>query len=344
MEQRNPAVTFQSRHWRWLFLAIFLSIGAIILFNALAAGNVVAFLARLSPSYLVAALLLVPLLWLLEAWRVQAIIRASGASLAFWPIWQANLAAAFMAAITPAAAGGPPTQAYLLARLGLGAERAAAVVVARLLLNLAFFALLAPPLFFIYRGSLGLGKGLGTLIVVAAAGLGLVGGGFFYFLHRLDLAEKLLKALAAHLPPSWCLPLAAWQDRLAAFRASLAALLAAGWRPLLLLGALTVGYWLCFFSLALLLIRALGLEVPYGAALVRQVLYYFLVSYVPLPGASGVAELGLAALFAALVPSSLLPGFVAAWRFLTYHSNILCGGLLFWLLLRRPTFRAVREP
>lgn len=343
MVEKNPAVTFQSRHWRWLLLAVSLSVGAIILFNVLAAGNALAFFARLSPPYLVAAFLLVPLLWLAEAWRVQVIVRAAGGRLDLWPIWQANLAAAFMAAITPAAAGGPPTQIYLLARLGLSAEKAAAVVVARLLLNLAFFALLAPPLFFLYRETLGLGKIFGGLVLVAAIGLSGIVGGFFYLLFRSDLAEKLIKALAAYLPPAWFGRAPVWERRLTSFRVSLAALLAAGWRSLLLLAALTVGYWFGFFSLALLLIRSLGLEVGYGAAVVRQVLYYFVISYVPLPGASGVAELGLAVLFATVVPQPLLPGFVAAWRFLTYHLNILSGGPLFWLLLRQPTFRPVRE-
>lgn len=338
---------FTRRHWRFLFLAIALSVGALVLFHVLTAGNLVGFLARLSSSYLAAAFGLVPLLWLVEGWRVQLIVRIGGEWLGFWPVWQANLATAFMAAITPAGAGGPPTQVFLLHHLGVSVARAASVAVARLFLNLGFFAVVSPPLFYWYREGLNLPGPLGGLVLGVAFGLSGLIFAFFYLLYRSDLGERLLSAIARHLPAAWSARLpegaAAWRERLDAFRSSLAALFLAGWRPLLLLIGLTALYWLGFFSLAFLLIRSLGVEVTYGTTLVRQLLYYFLVSYVPLPGAGGVAELGLALLLAPLVPRPFLPGVVAAWRFLTYYLNILVGGPFLWLLLRQPAYRTAEE-
>ena len=46
------------------------------------------------------------------------------------------------------------------------------------------------------------------------------------------------------------------------------------------------------------------------------------------PGASGVAELGAATIFSVFVDSSILGVTVIAWRALTYHMNLLFGGIV----------------
>jgi uncharacterized protein (TIRG00374 family) len=285
----------------------------------------------------------VVLLWLIEAARVQVLAWTVGFHAPLRTVLAVNLATAFLAAITPASSGGPPAQIYFLSRLGLAPEKAAAVVTGKLLLNLAFFAVLAPPLFLYYRQALRLEAMVQLIAVVAAVGLSGIMVALFFLLFRSSLAERLLLLVARvawRLRPAWrkreAEVLAVWHSRLDQFRSSLLALLDAGWNLRLLLVLLTGAYWFGFFSLLPLLAYSLGLRMNFLTVMGRQFLYYFLVGYVPLPGASGAAELSLAALLSGLVPGPLLTGLIAAWRFLTYHLNLLVGGPLIWWWSRQP--------
>jgi hypothetical protein len=64
-----------------------------------------------------------------------------------------------------------------------------------------------------------------------------------------------------------------------------------------------------------------------------QAVFTFLVSMVPIPGGSGLAELGFAQIFAHLLPAALLGVFVSLWRVITYHLSLLAGALIFAGLL-----------
>jgi hypothetical protein len=64
------------------------------------------------------------------------------------------------------------------------------------------------------------------------------------------------------------------------------------------------------------------------AAFTWQVMIVLIMAYVPVPGGSGVAEFGLATLFAPFVPSHILGVFIVAWRFFTYYIPLTLGGLL----------------
>ncbi|MGB9920359.1 MAG: lysylphosphatidylglycerol synthase transmembrane domain-containing protein [Moorellales bacterium] len=343
MSGREPAPEVLRRgYWRWLLLALALSVGALVLLGVRAAGEVFLFWTRASGPGLGLAFTVVVLLWLVEAARVQALVRTVGFSAPLRTLLVVNLAAAFVAAVTPASSGGPPAQVYFLSRLGLAPEKAAAAVTGKLLLNLAFFAVLAPPLFILYRQTLHLGATVQVLAVVGALGLtGIVMALFFLLLHS-SLAEQLLVLLARtvlRLRPAdrerEAEVLEIWRSRLEGFRCSLLALLGTDWSLRLRLVLLTGAYWFGFFSLLPLLAYSLGLRINFVTAVGRQFLYYFLVGYVPLPGASGAAELSLAALLSGLVPGPLVTGLIAAWRFFTYHVNLLVGAPLIWWCSRQ---------
>ena len=63
-------------------------------------------------------------------------------------------------------------------------------------------------------------------------------------------------------------------------------------------------------------------------ALAAQVILAVIMIIPATPGASGVAELGAASIFSIFVDSSILGITVLAWRALTYHMNLLAGGLI----------------
>ncbi|MDI6689126.1 MAG: flippase-like domain-containing protein [Actinomycetota bacterium] len=93
--------------------------------------------------------------------------------------------------------------------------------------------------------------------------------------------------------------------------------------------------WLLLFAIAPLLLLGLRVKINVVQVLFYQFVLFFLIPLSPTPGGSGAAELGFAALLASLVPKHLLAVFVLLWRFLTYYLNLVVGGAILVLFLRK---------
>jgi len=59
-----------------------------------------------------------------------------------------------------------------------------------------------------------------------------------------------------------------------------------------------------------------------------QVIFYFILPFMPTPGGSGTAEVGFASLFSLFVPLHLLGIFVGAWRFIAFYFNLCIGAIV----------------
>jgi glycosyltransferase 2 family protein len=94
----------------------------------------------------------------------------------------------------------------------------------------------------------------------------------------------------------------------------------------------TVVFWGLFYSIAPILLLGLGVVPDIRAAITWQVMIMLIIPYIPVPGGSGVAEFGLATLFAPFVPSHILGVFIVAWRFFTYYLTLIFGGLSTFVL------------
>ncbi len=286
--------------------------------------------ADLQGGYLAAAAGLVVLLWLLEAVRMKAILFLLHERLPVKDLVQVNLAFSFAAAVTPAASGGPPAHAYLLYLKGVKGEKAVAAVSARTLLAIASLSFLNLLIVFGFRHDLGLPAAAEKLVLI---GLALVSAGILIFL-SLCLRPKLLFFPLKYLPGKIRGNLNRRVEEFSSFFRSL--LFSPQKNILIFVILLSFVYWVVFFSLGWVLARALGSPVAWTIMAARLMVLHFLLAYVPLPGASGVAEIGYASFFASLVPepASLL-SLVAGWRFFTYYLHIITGGLLFWWLVGR---------
>ncbi|WP_269848957.1 lysylphosphatidylglycerol synthase transmembrane domain-containing protein [Methanosarcina horonobensis] len=87
-------------------------------------------------------------------------------------------------------------------------------------------------------------------------------------------------------------------------------------------------FWTIEFSLLILILMGLSQTHSIITAFAAQVLLAVIMVIPATPGASGVAELGAASIFSIFVDSSVLGITVLAWRALTYHMNLLVGGLM----------------
>ena len=81
--------------------------------------------------------------------------------------------------------------------------------------------------------------------------------------------------------------------------------------------------------------RSFGLHAaPVTTMVAAQVFVAMVSAFVPLPGASGGAEVSFSLFFGMFFQSATLPALVL-WRFLTYYSNILFGGIVAYIGGRR---------
>lgn len=289
---------------------------------------------KMHPGFLLMALSFVFAVWIVEGLRIQIILNLLKAPVKLSEVVEINIVSNFVAAITPASTGGPPAQTYLLYRRGVPMDVSLTVVTVRLLLTFAFFSILVPFLLILYRNMLEFTFFLNFMFTTAVVAIILLIGLSFYLIFKPQLVKKVVLLCMKSFPLNrWVKNAEQISEviytKARDFNHTLLVLWSTPRRERLLgLVVLTLAHWILFFAIAPALFLGLGVKPALLSVLVRQVIFYFGIAYVPLPGGSGVAELGLAGLFGPLVPSYLLAGFVGGWRFLTYHINIIFGGLL----------------
>ncbi|MBM9519097.1 flippase-like domain-containing protein [Desulforhopalus vacuolatus] len=90
----------------------------------------------------------------------------------------------------------------------------------------------------------------------------------------------------------------------------------------------TALFLLLLFSFSIVLIRALGYQVPVLTILAFQVVVTFFMYFAPTPGATGIAEGGYGLLFAQLVDKQDITLLTLSWRFFTIYVGVAIGILV----------------
>jgi uncharacterized protein (TIRG00374 family) len=294
-------------------------------------------LLRVKVEYLLAACGLVLVLWVLEGLRIKLLVYTlnSGKRLALWDTIQVFLLTFFFASVTPFSSGEWPAHIYALNRHGLSVGESSAVTATRALITRLIFTLTAVSLLVVFRGKLV--PTFFNRIYIYAVYVSIFTALFLFFLlwktHILDgLLQKIcsLGRVKRWLEGSPAGKKAYFflNQEFRAFLHTARSLNRFKVGNMFLIILLSVAFWLCFFSIAPIILLGLGQPVPYLQALIWQFVIQMIIVYVPLPGGSGVAELGLASLFAFFVSPSILGIFVVVWRLLTYYTLLLSGGLI----------------
>lgn len=320
---------------RGLLLSLGVSFAGVLWLNArTVTPETLGFVRRASLLHIGLACLTIVLAWLAEAWRIQVLLRLSGETVPLGRLLRIVLATFFAASVTPFASGQGPVQVYLLHREGPSVGRATAVLSLRLFLTIVSFAVGIPVLLLIFR--LGITERVHTLVNWATAASLVVAGVFFAFLRRPRAVARTIdlfvtRHLARFIRPQ---TLERLLDRLVAeadeFTATVEHLDHRRLSLLFLATVLTVLYWVFYFSAAPLLLMAFGRPFDPIKVMALQAVLFFVVSTVPIPGGSGLAELGFAQLFAHLLPGALVGVFVGLWRLITYYLSLVAGALVFF--------------
>ncbi|HHW12513.1 MAG TPA: flippase-like domain-containing protein [Firmicutes bacterium] len=278
--------------------------------------------------------------WLVEGWRVKTIAYLLGEQISFLDTLRINLATIFSGNITPLYSGSVPTQVYLLHQQGISIGKASAIVTIRVTFTSLLVSIGGPFLLFLFRGKLlneiGL-VGLAGFLNYIIIGALIFAGVLLFFLFRPTKGSFLikkffrLKPVQKILGPSaetYCQKLLTeWEE----FRASLSTLAKDKILPLLFVIFLTLCSWLSTLLMAPVVMMAFGVNIhgKIFRILLLEYVIYFLLSFVPIPGGSGVAEIGFFSLFAIYLPKHLQAISVTIWRLLSYYLNTLVGGVCF---------------
>lgn len=299
-------------------------------------------LRRASLLPLAGAFLSIVLAWLVEAWRIHVLLGLLGERVRFPALIRVVLATFFAAGATPFASGQGPVQIYLIHREGPSVGKATALLSLRLLLTTLVFTFSIPLLLLAFRVSVSqsvhvlVNYGVGASFVLSAL--------ILTFILRPHVVEGFTRRLA-HTPWMARFFKPGAVDRLLArlvaevddFTAAIGRLEPERLFPLIVSVLLTIVYWALYFSAAPLLLYAFRLHFVLVRVIVLQAVFFFLISSVPIPGGSGVAEIGFASIFNHLVPTSLLGVFVSLWRLVTYYFSMLCGAGIFFGIITEMT-------
>ncbi|MGB9928328.1 MAG: lysylphosphatidylglycerol synthase transmembrane domain-containing protein [Methanosarcina sp.] len=334
-----------NKYKKWFVTALFISAVSIILVTSLTFNSdTLEALKKIKFEYFVAAAFSHILLYFIWGFRVQALCKALGHSVSSMKMTEMVISSTFVGGITPAFAGGELLKMHLLNKHGIPLGRATAVVVGERLLDALIIFSCLPLALYILEDTLSNYK-LDLAFLIANFLLFI---SLFLFIYAVWKPEKVKNGLHKVLENRIIKKLISFAGKGANNRAnisltdltkhidreidyfhgSIKLFFSEGKKGLLLGFIFTLLFWVVDFSLLVLILRGLSQNPSILTAFAAQVILAVIIIIPATPGASGVAELGAASIFSIFVSSSLLGITVIAWRTLTYHLNLLLGGLM----------------
>ncbi len=297
-------------------------------------------LLRIHPKNILIMLGVVVLSWLVEGLRVKTIAHLLGEKISFPDTLRINLASIFSGNITPLNSGTIPTQVYLLHQQGISIGKATAIVTIRLTFTSLLLVIGGPLLLFIFRGKILEEIGLSSIagLVGYILLLALLFSAFLVFLllrpnkgehlirglFQLKLSKKLLGSKAE----SFCQRTI---SEVKEFHTCLGIVFREKTLSVFFVLLLTVCSWISTLSVAPAVLLGFGVNIngKIFRILLLQFVIQFFLSFVPIPGGSGLAEIGFFSIFSKYLPKHLQAISVALWRLLSYYLNIFVGGVCF---------------
>jgi uncharacterized protein (TIRG00374 family) len=316
------------------FISLIISIIVLIMVTVFTIGtDTLPILQRIEPGYFFAAVALHVVSYFIWGLRMKVMTEALDYSIGVKDATKIVIANLFAASVTPSMAGGEPVRIHMLNRnANVPVGDASAVVIGERVLDALLLLITTPFALWVLRGSLInremdmiiISAELFVLIMVFVIISGLLNPTFIDWfsslitrgLHRVgrfDRTEYLILFI---------------DKELLNFHNSLWAFMKTGKQGLFFGCIYTILFWIVEFMILPLILLGLNQPPSIMLAMAVQVFLTFIMVVPITPGASGIAELGGAALFGILVPVSILGVVVAAWRLITYYLNLVIGGVV----------------
>lgn len=342
----NELILDKKRILRGIIISLVIGITAFLVITFLTTNqNVWTSLSYINKKYLFLAFVLIVFAAVIDAFRIKMAVEAVNENITFIEALKVYYISNFAGGITPFFSGTLPTQIYLFNKnikykIPLGKATMIATVIP--LLKTLVFAILTPIIFFSFSKTI-------TNYTIFSAILILLAILFSIFLICLFVLavkypEKIIKIIFRIQEFPYLSKffkkekVSRLTDKIIfeirRFHKSFY-LLKENWFKLLLATLYTIIFWCTFFLIAPLLLWGFNLHFNFSHVLVMQVIFYFILPFMPTPGGSGTAEVGFASLFSFFVPQHLLGLFVGTWRFTVFYLNMGIGLIVLLIELKK---------
>ncbi len=325
-----------TRYKKWLIGSLVISAVSIALVTCLTFNSeTVEALKKIRLEYILAAALLHIFSYIIWGLRTRTLCKALGYRISVMRVTEIVISSTFVAGITPSSAGGEFLRVHSLSRNKIPLGRATAIVVGERLLDAIFIFSCLPFAFYILGDILSNYK-FDAAFLTANFLVFMLLIFFIYGVWKPEKVKHITRLLTGRLAPFFGKKTDAAISHLMGqidteidhFHDSVRVFFSEGKKGLLWGIFYTFIFWIVEFSLLILVLMGLSRTPSVFTAFAAQVLLAVIMVIPATPGASGVAELGAASIFSIFVDSSILGITVLAWRALTYHMNLLIGGLI----------------
>ena len=325
-----------TRYKKWLIGSLVISAVSIALVTCLTFNSdTVEALRKIRLEYILAAAILHIISYPVWGLRTRALCKALGYRIGVLKVTEIVISSTFVAGITPSSAGGEFLRVHSLNRNGIPLGKATAIVVGERLLD-AIFIFSCLPFAFYILGDIFSDYKFDAAFLTANFLVFVLLVFFIYGVWKPEKVKYVTRRLTGRFAPFFGKKTDAAVSHLMEqidreidhFHDSVRVFFSEGKKGLLWGIACTFIFWTVDFSLLILILMGLSQTPSITTVLAAQVLLAVIMVIPATPGASGVAELGAASIFSIFVDSSILGITVLAWRALTYHMNLLIGGLI----------------
>ena len=313
-----------------LFLALFVSLVSMVVVIWLTMDiKDLEHISKINPLYLIIALTFHVGSWVIWSARIKTLTKAIGGHISFSKTFKIVVSSLFAAAITPSQAGGEPVRIFLLTE-DLNAGDATAVILADRFLDMAFLILISPLSLFLFADVIF----SGGLIVFLSFTVALFTFAIFLTVMVIYRPEVIKRGVKKARPLISKFKNEGVADQfinrvdggIDSFVLSMQNL-AKRRLELIFASICTVVYWSMEFFIASLILIGLSYPPEILHTYAAQILLTVIVLVPITPGSSGISELSFAALFSTFVKGAPMGVFVVLWRLITYHFNLIAGGV-----------------
>jgi len=342
----NELILDKKRFLKGLVISLVIGIIVILIITFVTTNqNTWTSLSYINKEYLFFAFVLMVFAAVIDAFRIKMVVEAVNEKITFPEALKVYYISNFAGDITPFFSGTLPTQIYLFNKdiknkMTLGKATMVATIMP--LIKTLVFSIFAPVIFFSFKKTITDYTIISAILINGAILISLFL--LFLFILAVKYPDKMLGIIfkIQHLP---CILKFSKKEQILRLldRVTLEieefhksfSLLRENWIKLLLSTLYTIIFWGTFFLITPLLLWGFNLNFNFSHVLVMQVIFYFILPFMPTPGGSGTAEVGFASLFSFFVPLHLLGIFVGAWRFIAFYFNLCIGAIVLLVEIKR---------
>ncbi|MDI6861541.1 MAG: lysylphosphatidylglycerol synthase transmembrane domain-containing protein [Caldisericia bacterium] len=288
---------------------------------------------EIKPFYLVLAFLMVGFSWILESVIILLSLKLVNKKILLREAINLAIIGNFFSAVTPFQTGGQPFQMYLLNK-NFNVEYGKSALIFLIKEVVAFIVrislFVAIPIFIaFFKFEFNLSKGVNL-----ALNIGLL----FYFLISIliilaifktkKLALLIEKIVMKIFPPKTSEKIIEEIEKnINMFEEGKKSINRKNIKDLFVIFILSLLQWLTSLFIPVILLKGLGSDSPILSIIFVTIIFLLSIVYVPTPGTSGAAEIGIAFLFSSFLPRQPLVTFILLWRFFYYYLTIIVGGI-----------------